>query len=65
MSKEPPLKFRLDATKNPKWIDVRLSGYWVPGLYSLEGEILYRSLSGFSEPRPKDLKNADVFKRAK
>jgi uncharacterized protein (TIGR03067 family) len=64
-SDAPRGKFRLNATKTPKWLDHNVGARWLLGVYSLEGDTIRLNTVGLGEPRPKDFTKAFIFKREK
>ena len=67
--KQPPFRFKLDVSKDPKWFDQDIAPLYgekekevfAPGLYKLDGDNLIlatvnESQDGVFKPRPKDFK---------
>jgi uncharacterized protein (TIGR03067 family) len=66
---QPPRKFKLDPSKEPKWFDNDLAPlfgeknkeFYAPGIYKLDGDKLILGMvteqeDGVFKPRPKDFK---------
>lgn len=65
--KQPPFRFKLDVSKDPKWFDQDIAPLYgekekevfAPGIYKLEGDKLILAMvneseGGIFKPRPKD-----------
>jgi uncharacterized protein (TIGR03067 family) len=56
------ITFKLDPTKNPKWMDVDIDGKMGTGIYSLEGDTLKICHGEIGDPRPTEFSSKEGSK---